>query len=310
MDIQEIIKEKNKCFSYKNIAPIKEMLDSFMQHNINANININDTIDIDGEIPDNLNKQLLELLVSLKPWRKGPFKFFDNFIDCEWKSSIKYNLIEPFLDIKDKTIIDIGCNNGYYLFRMLEKKPKNIIGIDPSAIYYMQFALANHFIKSPITYELLGVEHIYDYIKHKNLKVDIILYLGVLYHRIDPIGSLKIISKSLQEGGTLILDSFIIDGDEEIALCPKSTYSKIPNIYFIPTINTMKNWLLRAGFEDIKVIKTSVTNKNEQRKTKWIDAQSLEHFIDEQTNLTVEGYPQPKRGYIICKKKSKRTMNI
>lgn len=304
MNIEQIIQEKQNCFSFKNIAPIKAKLDHFIEHKIkDIEINNQDTISIKGGLSKEINDELIDLLQSLKPWRKGPFELFDTLIDSEWKSFIKYDLIEPYLDIENKTVVDVGCNNGYYLFRMLDKKPKALIGIDPSALFYMQFALINHFIKEPIKYELLGIEHLDLYVQSKKLHIDTIICLGVLYHRRDPISSLKILSRSLKKGGTLILDAFIIDGDGHIALSPRDTYSKIPNIYFIPTIATLTNWLLRSGFEDIELIATSITTKQEQRKTSWIDAQSLEHFIDEKTQLTIEGYPRPKRGYVICKKK-------
>ncbi len=86
----------------------------------------------------------------MQPWRKGPFKVFDTFIDSEWRSFIKYNLISTHFDIKDKIVGDIGCNNGYYLFRMLKEKPKKIIGFDPSAIPYCKFKFIDHFIQSGI----------------------------------------------------------------------------------------------------------------------------------------------------------------
>jgi len=302
MNIPEIIKDRQKYFTYKNISPIKTKLDDFLKEDIeDIEIKIDNTVSISGNISKHTNQKLQDLLVSLKPWRKGPFNFFDTFIDSEWRSFIKYDLIEPYLKIENKVVMDIGCNNGYYLFKMLSKNPRQLIGFDPSATFYMQFALANKFIQSSIKYELLGIEHTSEYVKTNKLRVDTIICLGVLYHRIDPIGSLKILSSSLKKNGTLILDSFIIDGEEEVALSPKKTYSKIPNIYFIPTINALKNWLYRSGFDDIKVIATSQTDSSEQRATPWIDYQSLEHFT--KNNLTTEGYPAPQRGYIICKKR-------
>jgi len=84
-----------------------------------------------------------------------------------------------------------------------------------------------------------------------------------------------------------------------MALCPESSYSKIPNIYFVPTIKALKNWCFRAGFNDFEVLQTSVTDVNEQRKTEWIEGQSLEDFLDPNDNSqTVEGYPAPQRVYV------------
>ena len=151
------------------------------------------------------------------------------------------------------------------------------------------------FGKSDITYELLGVEHLEFY----NHKFDMIFMLGVLYHRSDPVAMLKQLFKGLDKQGEVILDTFYIEGEGEMCLCPESSYSKIPNIYFVPTIGALKNWCLRAGFKSFEILETSVTAIEEQRKTKWIEGQSLEDFLDpDDPDKTVEGYPAPKRVYI------------
>lgn len=95
----------------------------------------------------------------------------------------------------------------------------------------------------------------------------------------------------------------MIDGEDEICLTPNQRYSKIPNIYFIPTIPALKNWLVRAGFENIEVLSTVVTTKDEQRSTKWSFDESLEDFLDpNDSSKTVEGYPAPKRVYVKARK--------
>lgn len=178
---------------------------------------------------------------------------------------------------------------------MLEDKPKKIVGFDPGANFYLQFLFINLFAKTDITYELLGVEHLPFYEE----KFDFIFMLGVLYHRTDPIATLKSLAKSLNKNGEILIDTFMIDGEDAIALCPKGSYSKIPNVYFVPTVNCLKNWLVRAGFCDIEVLAITKTDANEQRKTEWIDSQSLEDFLDpNDTTKTVEGYPAPKRVYV------------
>ena len=199
------------------------------------------------------------------------------------------------MDLEGKSVADVGCNNGYYLFRMLTHKPKKLIGFDPSAIYYSQFGFLNHFIKSDIVYELLGVEHV-EFYEHK---FDVLFCLGVLYHRSDPVSMLKSLYKGLNKNGELIFDTFMIDGEDEICLTPKDRYSKIPNIYFIPTVNALINWCKRAGFDEVEVLAIKKTDLSEQRKTPWINTQSLEDFLDpNDENKTIEGYPAPKRVYI------------
>ncbi len=295
MDLDLLREERQKWLTWKNIVPLQEAIEALPEFE-DVTVTLSDavTIDIAG-LTDAQADQIKQTAWLMKPWRKGPFKINDLYIDTEWQSQIKYNLIEPYFNLEGKVVGDIGCNNGYYLFRMQTHKPKKLIGFDPSAIYYSQFQFINHFVKSDIVYELLGVEHV-EYYEHK---FDVLFCLGVLYHRSDPVSMLKSLYKGLEKGGELILDTFMIDGEEEIALTPAGKYSKIPNIYFVPTIPALKNWCLRAGFESVEVLETMVTEPNEQRKTEWIDTQSLEDFLDpEDPTKTVEGYPAPKRVYI------------
>jgi len=293
--IEKIKNERLKSLGYKNILPIRQKIDSLPDIK-DIEVSFGDTISISSTKIDAKQRNLIvSIAKELKPWRKGPFEIFDTFIDSEWQSYIKYNLLEPHFNLTDKRVADIGCNNGYYMFRMLEQKPKKLVGFDPSALFRTQFDFINHFIKSDIVYELLGVEHLGIY----GEKFDTIFCLGVLYHRSDPISTLKSLKKGLDKNGELFLDTFIIDGDEDIALTPKDRYSKIPNIYFIPTVSALSNWLYRAGFKDVKLLEIKKTDTNEQRKTEWIESQSLGDFLDPNNpDLTVEGYPAPKRAYI------------
>jgi len=295
MDLTLLREERKKWLTWKNIKPYQEAIAALPEYD-NVKVTLGDSVEVHvDDLSAQETVQIKETALLMKPWRKGPFRFNDLFIDSEWQSQIKYNLLEPHFDLKDKIVGDIGCNNGYYFFRMLSQEPKKLIGFDPSAIYYSQFQFIDHFIKSDIVYELLGVEHV-EFYEHK---FDTLFCLGVLYHRSDPVAMLKSLFKGLNKGGELILDTFMIDGEEEICLTPKDRYSKIPNIYFVPTVPALINWCHRAGFTSVEVLETMKTEPNEQRKTEWIDTQSLEDFLDpNDSEKTVEGYPAPKRVYI------------
>ena len=301
MDLNVLREERKKWLTWKNIVPYQESIQNLPQYQ-DIEVVLGDKVEVKiPKLSDEDAKQIKETALLMKPWRKGPFQINELFIDSEWQSQIKYNLLEPHFNLKNKIVGDIGCNNGYYLFRMLSQEPKKLIGFDPSAIYYSQFQFLNHFIGSDIVYELLGVEHV-EFYEHK---FDVLFCLGVLYHRSDPVMMLKSLFKGLNKGGELILDTFMIDGEDEMCLTPKERYSKIPNIYFVPTVPALINWCHRAGFENVEVIETMVTEADEQRKTEWIDTQSLEDYLDPNDKTkTVEGYPAPKRVYIKALKAS------
>ncbi len=297
MDIKKIQNDRKKWMTWKNIAPLRKALDDL--EDVPCKVTLGDVVKISGDFDE---KSIYDTAKLLMPWRKGPFEVGETFIDSEWKSDVKYNLLRPHFNLKGKKVADIGCNNGYYMFRMQEDNPALLVGFDPSPLYKTQFDFINHFVKSEIVYELLGVEHLEFYEE----KFDTIFCLGVLYHRSDPVAMLKSLYKGLEKKGEVILDTFYIDGEEEMALCPESSYSKIPNIYFVPTIKALKNWSMRAGFTAFEVLETSVTDAGEQRKTEWIEGQSLEDFLDKDDKTkTVEGYPAPQRVYVRLMKDKK-----
>ena len=299
MNLDTIRQERLTWLEWKDIKPMREALNALPKIE-NITFSLEDIVTLNAlHVNDSDKETIKQCALALKPWRKGPFEVFGTFIDTEWQSFIKYNLLEPYFNLEGKVVGDIGCNNGYYLFRMLSQQPKKLVGFDPSALYKTQFDFINHFMKSDIVYEMLGVEHLPAY-EHK---FDMLFCLGVLYHRSDPIQTLKALYQGLNPNGELILDTFMIDGESPVALCPATSYSKIPNVYFVPTIPALTNWLERAKFRDIELLEIKKTDANEQRKTEWIYGESLEHFLDP-TNpeLTIEGFPAPKRVYIKAKR--------
>jgi len=293
LQLNEIRKEKKKQFTFKNIAPLKKMLDELPDFEI-TNIKLDNIIEIDGNFDEEL---IYKTARALMPWRKGPFRIGDTFINSEWQSFIKYNLLKKHINLENKVVADVGCNNGYYMFRMLKENPKKVVGFDPMALFNLQFNFINHFIKSDkLHFELLGVEHLPMY-EHK---FDTIFCLGVLYHRSDPVNMLKQLKQSLNSGGEAIIDTFIIESDEDIALCP-NRYAKMRNVYFIPSIPALKNWAEIAKFKDFEVLEIKPTDLNEQRKTDWIEGESLNNFLNEDGTKTIEGYPPPIRAYVRLK---------
>ncbi|EAJ0056609.1 tRNA 5-methoxyuridine(34)/uridine 5-oxyacetic acid(34) synthase CmoB [Campylobacter jejuni] len=277
--------------------PLYAKIQELKALNLACNFSLDDSVNLSTN--SQAKDEILTITKKLKPWRKGPFKIDDLFIDTEWQSFIKFNILKPFMgEISQKCVADIGCNNGYYMFKMLEFNPAKLIGFDPSIKYRLQFELINALAKTPIKYELLGVEDLPNY----GLKFDVIFCLGVIYHRSDPIKMLKDLKAGLNKNGVVFLDTMYIEDEREIALVPNKTYSKIPNIYFVPSISALKNWCERVGFKEFEVLATKKTDENEQRKTEWIDSFSLENFLDpKDKNLTIEGYEAPKRVYIRIK---------
>ena len=252
-----------------------------------------------GEIDERFKLKLRESLLSLWPWRKGPFEIFGIYIDSEWRSDLKWDrVIGSLKPLKDRDILDIGSSNGYYMFKMLQHKPSMVMGIEPYTNFYYQFMILNSIagIKNIFTLPL-RFEDTLDLSK----KFDTIFCMGILYHRKSPADFLSRIKTMLAGGGELVLETLIIEGGSGTALVPGERYAKMPNVYFIPSVPLLISWLEDAGFRDIRCVDISPTTTEEQRPTAWINTESLPDFLDPlDGSKTIEGHPAPVRAVVIA----------
>lgn len=256
------------------------------------------------EYPSELLPILEQNLHQFIPWRKGPFDLFGIELDAEWRSDLKWNRLAPHLDpLQGKLVLDIGCNNGYYMFRMSHLKPKLVLGIDPIPHNFFQFQLLQHFAQTPgLHFELFELDHLSLFQE----LFDTIFFLGILYHHRSPIDQLLSIRKALRPKGQVILETIGIPGEGPVCLFPKKTYAKMRNIWFIPTLSCLINWLEKTHFDDIQVISVTPTTDQEQRLTRWCPPprQSFMDFMDPQDpQKTLEGYPAPLRFCLSARKK-------
>ena len=248
---------------------------------------------------------LQDLALDLKPWRKGPFCLYgaENntqfFIDSEWQSNKKMKLILQALDIigynlKNKVVLDVGCNNGYYMFDLALRGVKHISGIDPIAIFFLQFYFIHKLTNiSHCTFRLLGVQDVI----MLNAKYDLILCLGVLYHRKEPLQTLKQLKSILAPNGILLLETLILQDKAATCLCPYPTYAKMPNVFYIFSPQALQNLALHAGFKSCEILSYSYTDNTEQRSTDFIDKKSLGDYLT--PTQTIEGYPPACRGIFV-----------
>jgi len=248
------------------------------------------------------HEQVLELMRAFIPWRKGPFSVFDIPIDAEWQSQRKWNrLLQEMPELRDKIIADIGCNNGYYMFRMAAHQPKLVLGFEPYVQHYYTFSALNGFAGlDNLFIELMGIEHLPLFPE----VFDVIFCLGILYHRLSPIDSLRDLHAALKPGGCLLIESQAINTEQPVALFPEKTYAKVPGTWFVPSPSCLDNWLHRAGFTQIKCFCLHPMSSAEQRQTDWMLFESYEDFIDNQNpELTIEGYPAPWRVFFKASRK-------
>lgn len=238
--------------------------------------------------------RLHRTLKGFMPWRKGPFNLFGIAIDAEWQSQRKWRRLQPALpDLAGQVVADIGCNNGYYMFRMVPHQPRLVIGFEPLLHHHFTFRALNSMAGcANLVSELLGVEHLGRFERF----FDTVFMMGILYHRISPLEVLKDAHQALKPGGTLLVESQAIPGEAPVALFPEATYGKAPGTWFVPTGPCLVNWLKRAGFAGVELFCQHPMDASEQRRTEWMAFESYADFLDPaDPGRTIEGYPAPWR---------------
>ncbi|MBA6414354.1 tRNA 5-methoxyuridine(34)/uridine 5-oxyacetic acid(34) synthase CmoB [Parahaliea sp. F7430] len=244
--------------------------------------------------------ELQNTLQALHPWRKGPFELFGVHIDTEWRSDWKWDRILPHIDdLSGRRVLDVGCGSGYHCWRMAGAGAAEVIGIDPTPLFVLQFWALQKYLQQPHVWVLpLGIEQV----PAKLQAFDSVFSMGVLYHRRSPMDHLLELRDCLRPGGQLILETLVIDGELGATLVPEGRYARMGNVWFLPTVDTLISWLRKLGFVDTAVVDVSVTTVEEQRSTEWMRFHSLANFLDPADHSkTIEGYPAPQRAVITAR---------
>ncbi len=270
-----------------SISPSQVVLDS-------NSILVGDIADCSDDNADELARQLKVLM----PWRKGPFNLFGCFIDTEWRSDLKWSRLEgKIMPLDNRMVLDIGCGNGYYGWRMLGNNARYVVGLDPTLLFYMQFSAIKKYIPDA-NIDLLpfGIQKLPDF----KLNFDTVFSMGVIYHRRDPVEHIMQLMNCLRSGGELVLESLVIDDNQMDVLIPDDRYAKMNNVWSIPNTTTLIEWAEAAGFENVRIIDVTKTTSDEQRRTEWMQFESLNDYLNkEDKSKTIEGYPAPARAILL-----------
>ncbi|WP_163933245.1 tRNA 5-methoxyuridine(34)/uridine 5-oxyacetic acid(34) synthase CmoB [Paraferrimonas sp. SM1919] len=259
------------------------------------------TIGKADELDASQRQKIHNLLKIFMPWRKGPYQVFDTFIDTEWRSDWKWERLKDHISpLNNRLVLDVGCGSGYHMWRMLGAGARRVVGVDPSALFLCQFEAIKRLAGTdkPIHLLPLGIEQL-----PPLDAFDTVFSMGVLYHRRSPIEHILQLKDLLHGGGELVLETLIIDGDENTVLVPPGRYGKMNNVWFLPSIKALELWLAKCGFENIRVVNEDVTALAEQRATPWMTSESLVDFLDpNDIDKTIEGHPAPKRATFVATK--------
>ena len=261
-----------------------------------------DTVAITASGTVNAEK-LMELETALRglhPWRKGPYSLFGVNIDTEWRSDFKWDRLAHAIDpLEGRRVLDVGCGSGYHCWRMKGAGAAEVIGIDPTPLFVLQFKAIQRYLNIDTVHVLpLALEQLPPKLK----AFDTTFSMGVLYHRRSPIDHLTDLRDTLVSGGQLVLETLVVEGDEDTVFVPPDRYARMGNVWFLPSPAALMKWIRKAGFVDVTLVDVNQTTVAEQRSTDWMTFYSLSNFLDSADhNKTVEGHPAPMRAIVTAR---------
>lgn len=163
-----------------------------------------------------------------------------------------------------KTVLDIGCNGGFYSIEMKRRGAARVVGIDSDDDYLLQARLAAEICGVEIELRNLSV---YD-VGALGEKFDVVLFMGVLYHLRHPLLALDLIRRhaakdlfvfqSMQRGSNEVAsleedyefwneDVFEKPGFPRLCFIEKK-YSGDPTNWWVPNRACSEAMLRSAGF--------------------------------------------------------------
>lgn len=123
--------------------------------------------------------------MDLQGVQTAPDHFLGDYPMVKWR---RFSRSLP-IDLTGKTVLDVGCNAGFYSLEMKKRGAERVLGIDSDEDYLAQARFAAEVCGADIEFVKMSV---YDVAQLRE-KFDIVLFLGVLYHLRHPLLALDLL---------------------------------------------------------------------------------------------------------------------
>ena len=218
-------------------------------------------------------RQIRERVDALGPWfhnldlhgvPTAPSHFLGDYPKIKWRhfaSAIPE-------DLTGKSVLDIGCNAGFYAMEMKRRGAKRVLGLDAMDEYLRQARFAAEVNELDIEFRKLSV---YD-VGSLGERFDIVIFIGVLYHLRHPLLALDLIHEhvaddllvfqSMQRGSTEVevlkpnydfwtTEQFDRPGFPRMHFI-ENKYADDPTNWWVPNRACVEAMLRSAGFRVIE----------------------------------------------------------
>jgi tRNA (mo5U34)-methyltransferase len=217
-------------------------------------------------------EQIQQHIRELGPWfhnldlggfQTAPQHFLGDYPRVKWQ---RFANALP-ADLHGQTVLDIGCNGGFYALEMKRRGAERVVGIDSEPLYLAQARFAAEVSGMELELHQLSV---YDVAKLGEA-FDLVLFMGVLYHLRHPLLALDLIHEHVARD-LLVFQSMQRGSDQVVPVAPdypfeetdifnqpafprlhflEQAYAGDPTNWWVPNRACSEALLRSAGFEII-----------------------------------------------------------
>jgi len=140
--------------------------------------------------PEDIEQRVRELgdwfhNLNLDGVQTAPAHFLGDYPSVKWR---RFAHAIP-ADLRGRTVLDVGCNAGFYSLEMKRRGADRVLGIDSDPRYLAQARLAAEVAGLDVDLRQMSV---YD-LPSLRERFDLVLFMGVLYHLRHPLLALDIL---------------------------------------------------------------------------------------------------------------------
>ena len=211
------------------------------------------------------------------------------------------------LDLSEKTLLDVGCNAGFYAFEAKRRGAKRVLGVDGQRQHVRQGLFVRKVLGLDVEFRRLNV---YELSARTAGRFDITLALGLLYHLKHPILALENLYQVTKD--LLVIETAIMPpkqtpksfaysfGASKTVLHPLAYVENPPDAkeqvfnWFLPGVEALLALLRNTGFAEVELVEV----KDDRavvvcRKAKGeAEEDALKHFV---AQLKLEDGPRACR---------------
>jgi tRNA (mo5U34)-methyltransferase len=202
--------------------------------------------------------------IDLRGQPTAPNHFLGDYPAMKWRT-FAHAIPE---DLHGRTVLDVGCNGGFYSIEMKRRGADRVVAIDSDERYLDQARFAAEISEQRIEFLQLSV---YD-VATLGERFDVVLFMGVLYHLRHPLLALDLLHEHATRD-LLVFQSMLRGSDRTEALSGdypfsetdifnrpayprlhfiEHRYSGDPTNWWVPNRSAAEAMLRSAGYEIVR----------------------------------------------------------